>query len=108
MAFWKMVGFVVTPTTCLSRMSAARVPVTSRSRDRSSSQIETPASLSCFNVSLLMAILVSVAGGRTTCCAHLGQRGVRSRDRTVGGQAELLEQDLVRRAGAEVIQSEAF
>ena len=44
MAPAKIVGFVVTPTTCLSLISSARLPVSIRSRDRSSSQMETPAS----------------------------------------------------------------
>src|SRR5688500_16558766 len=42
-AFWKIDGFVVTPTTCLSLTRSAGLPVRRRSRDRSSSQIETPA-----------------------------------------------------------------
>src|SRR5215469_14024702 len=37
-----MVGFVVTPTTWSSATRLARLPVVSRSRLRSSSQIETP------------------------------------------------------------------
>src|ERR1043165_5299849 len=45
MAFAKIVGLVVTPDTPRSR-SAARLPDLSRSRLRSSSQTETPASRS--------------------------------------------------------------
>ena len=41
-AFWKIVGLLVTPTTCLSSTSSCRLPVRSRSRLMSSSQIETP------------------------------------------------------------------
>ncbi len=43
----KIVGLVVTPTTCLSLISSARLPVSIRSRERSSSQMETPASERC-------------------------------------------------------------
>src|SRR6478672_8863690 len=99
-----MVGLVVTPTTCLSRNSSASVPRTNRSRDRSSSQIETPASLSCFNVWELIGCL-SVAGGGAFGRADLGQGRVCCGDRAVGCQPELLVQDLVRRTRAEVIQS---
>src|SRR3954451_17606658 len=102
-----MVGLVVTPTTCLSRSSSASVPRTNRSRDRSSNQIETPASLSCFNVWELIMRL-SVAGRASFCRPDLGQGRVCRRDHAVGGQPELLVQDLVRRAGAEVVQSQTF
>ena len=40
----KIEGLVVTPTTELFLIRSARLPVSIRSRDRSSSQIETPAS----------------------------------------------------------------
>ncbi|SLI60611.1 Uncharacterised protein [Mycobacteroides abscessus subsp. abscessus] len=40
---WKIVGFVVTPTTPRVRTSSARLPDRMRSRDRSSSQTDTPA-----------------------------------------------------------------
>ena len=40
----KMVGLVVTPTTLWVLMSSARLPLVRRSRERSSSQMETPAS----------------------------------------------------------------
>ena len=39
-----MVGLVVTPTTLWVLMSSARLPLVRRSRERSSSQMETPAS----------------------------------------------------------------
>ncbi len=41
-AAWKIDGFVVTPTTPLSSMSFCRLPEVRRSRERSSSQMETP------------------------------------------------------------------
>src|ERR687886_302235 len=53
----KIVGLVVTPTTDDSRISCSRLPVLIRSRDRSSSQIETPASESCFSRSLMVVLL---------------------------------------------------
>ena len=40
----KIDGLVVTPTTWSFLMRSARLPLSMRSRDRSSSQIETPAS----------------------------------------------------------------
>lgn len=43
-AFWKMDGLVVTPTTLSFLMSSSRLPDSMRVRDRSSSQMETPAS----------------------------------------------------------------
>ena len=50
----KIVGFVVTPTTCLSLISSARLPVSIRSRERSSSQMETPASESVWSRSVMV------------------------------------------------------
>jgi hypothetical protein len=43
MAAWKILGLVVTPTTFFSSISCCRVPEERRSRDRSSSQMDTPA-----------------------------------------------------------------
>src|SRR5690606_40552490 len=43
-AAWKIEGFVVTPTTLRVASSSARLPVCRRLRERSSSQMETPAS----------------------------------------------------------------
>jgi hypothetical protein len=57
----KIVGFVVTPTTCFCAISSARLPVSMRSRDRSSSQIDTPASDSCFRRSLI-SLFLSLSG----------------------------------------------
>ncbi|SKS76439.1 Uncharacterised protein [Mycobacteroides abscessus subsp. abscessus] len=45
-AAWNIAGFVVTPTTLLVAINSARLPELSRSRERSSSQTATPASLS--------------------------------------------------------------
>src|SRR5437764_4916182 len=103
-----MLGFVVTPTTCRSRTNPASVPETSRSRDRSSSQIATPASDSCFKVWMLTLAPNSVAGGRTLGRADLRQRRVRRGDDALRRQAELFVEDLVRRARAEVVEAEGL
>src|SRR6266480_1500414 len=49
----KIVGLVVTPETCLSRTSAARLPLVSRSRRRSSSHTDTPAARSLASESVI-------------------------------------------------------
>src|SRR6266566_6613689 len=49
----KIVGLVVTPETCLSRTSAARLPLVSRSRRRSSSHTDTPAERSLASESVI-------------------------------------------------------
>src|SRR5207247_9685804 len=49
----KIVGVVVTPETCLSRTSAARLPLVSRSRRRSSSHTDTPAARSLASESVI-------------------------------------------------------
>src|SRR3712207_2846481 len=58
----KIVGLVVTPTTRWVRDSSARLPVLSRSRDRSSSQTATPASerVSSGVVARAVCVLVTV------------------------------------------------
>src|SRR3954466_14222615 len=83
-AAWKIDGLVVTPTTCWSRTRSARLPVSMRSRDRSSSQIETPASESCFRRSVMFPSLVGASVGGAPD-AVLGRRGD-----GLGGDAELL------------------
>src|SRR5690606_25743829 len=105
-----MEGFVVTPTTVPSSIWAARLPLTRRSRDRSSSQTETPSrARSCSG--LVIEILLRVAGGglRGTWGLSPGpvSRAVPGdlrpgllNDR-LGGEAELGEQLLQRRGGAE-------
>ncbi len=50
----------------------------------------------------------SVAGRGSRDGADLGERGVRRRDHVVGGEAELLEQHLVRRARPVVLDADAF
>src|SRR3954453_11181618 len=119
MPFWKMVGFVVTPTRLRSRISSARLPVRSRSRLRSSSQTATPASLSWRRGSVIVC-LFSVAGrsvdaGGVRWCSSvarrataggtdLGQGGVCGGDHALGREAELLVEHVVGRAGAVVLQ----
>ena len=52
----KIVGFVVTPLTDESLIRPSRLPELMRSRDRSSSQMETPASARPFSRSSLMCL----------------------------------------------------
>ena len=60
-AFAKMVGLVVTPLTCWSWIRDARLPLVSRCRERSSSQMETPASASAFKRSFMSEASLSRA-----------------------------------------------
>src|SRR5215469_599362 len=84
MAFAKMVGLVVTPTTWSCSIRSARLPVTSRSRLRSSSQIETPTLLRSASA-LVIATLLSAAGC-SPASGHAGQ-GEELRPRTrIGAQ----------------------
>src|SRR3954447_16049189 len=106
-----MVGFEVTPTTCWSRRSASSPPLCSRPREMSSSQMETPAAESSANLSVMSCLLWpvnSVTRGRPGDQSDLGQRGAGRGDHVVGGEAELLEQHLVRRAGPVVLQAHAL
>ena len=57
----KMLGLVVTPTTEELLMSSAKVPDSSRSRDKSSSQIATPALESCFKFSDIFVVPLLVS-----------------------------------------------
>src|SRR5687768_3040967 len=88
----KIVGFVVTPTTFQSRISSSRLPLVSRSRDRSSSQIETPAPDSAARFGLLNFLTPHSVKG--TACGG---------DDVLRREAELLEQRLVVGRGAEVL-----
>ena len=47
-AAWKIDGFVVTPETLRDEIRSARFPEAMRARERSSSQMLTPASTSCW------------------------------------------------------------
>src|SRR6516164_9012595 len=57
----KIVGLVVTPETCLSRTGAARLPLISRSRLRSSSHTDTPAARSLASESVIGSSEIVVA-----------------------------------------------
>src|SRR5947209_19778403 len=101
MALAKMVGLVVTPTTCRSRTSRARPPPSSRARLRSSSQIETPAFVSAASGSgrvpagsgrelvMLIAFFVSWMARRIPAAA----RGSQHDPRGVFEQADQLAEE---------------
>src|SRR4051794_22575517 len=79
MAPAKIVGLVVTPTTCLSLISSARLPVSIRSRERSSSQMETPASDRAWSRSVMVPPWRGwwrrSARGRDAVARGIGHRG---------------------------------
>src|SRR3954462_3023040 len=107
MAFWKMLGLLVTPTTCRSRIRSARLPARSGSRLMSSSQTETAALLSWASGSDMIAPRsASVAGGRTLDGGGAREARVRGGDDPVGGQAELFVDDLGRRGCAEALDAD--
>src|SRR3954454_22619353 len=121
-----MVGLVVTPTTLCSSTSDCRLPLRMRSRERSSSQTATPAFDSCARFSFWAIVMPScrfcwvcsaVAGGALEAAdgdAGAGRRDARrvgrlealagGGDDGVGGEAELLVELRVARAGAVVVQ----
>src|SRR3954451_16175494 len=100
MAAAKIVGLVVTPTTCFSLISSARLPVSIRSRERSSSQMETPASESACRRSVMVPPVRG--GGRTSAGGDVDAvaSGIGHRCR---GDAELGEDALVVGGGAVVL-----
>src|SRR4051794_5557004 len=100
MAAAKIVGLVVTPTTCFSLTRSARLPVSIRSRERSSSQMDTPASARAWSRSLIGSLL---RGGLFGCCVDAVLGGLRDR---LGGDAELRVDPLVRRGGAPVLEAD--
>src|SRR6266702_6722073 len=77
----KIVGLVVTPETCLSRASTARLPLISLSRLRSSSQIDTPAARSLASESVIGSSEIVVA-----CVSGPGAGGGGRRAGGRGGQ----------------------
>src|SRR4051795_1509793 len=101
-AFWKIVGLLVTPTTFFLSRSSCRLPVRSRSRLMSSSQIETPSSDSCASASLMSCPLSVACCGAPDATSPL-QGGVRSGHDAVRGEAELLEEHVAFGAGAEMV-----
>src|SRR5689334_23265596 len=98
-----MVGFVVTPTTCWSRISPARLPLVRRSRDRSSSQIDTPASESAARLSLLLMCLQLLSR-----ILDFGKRAARGVSDGVGRDPELAEQGREVGRSAEVLDRHDF
>src|SRR6476646_5682644 len=91
-AFWKIVGLLVTPTTCLVSTSSCRLPLRSRSRLMSSSQTETSWAERSASASVMVSSLRSGV-------LHCGMGGG---DHPVGCEAELLEQHVALGARAEV------
>src|ERR671912_2338877 len=61
-AAWKIDGFVVTPTTPLPSMSFCRLPEVRRSRERSSSQMETPFAARSWTAVLVMVLSLPCRG----------------------------------------------
>src|SRR6478672_12094373 len=110
----KIVGLVVTPTTCLSATRAARLPVSMRSRDRSSSQMLTPAAESSArgpDSVFLSALIVSSSRWGGASPRQTVRSPLRDADALLGGghdrggrDAELLVELGVRRTGAVVVQ----
>src|SRR5690348_7402129 len=102
MAFWKIVGLVVTPTTCCWSISSARLPDVIRLRDRSSSQIATPSSERRFSASVM-------ENASPTCRISASALGCGDRFPgggcdVLGSEAELAEKDLAVRRSTEVLQ----
>src|SRR6478735_5366282 len=104
MAFWKIDGLVVTPTTCCWSISSARLPDVIRLRDRSSSQIATPSSERRLSASVMeipspTCRMWASALGRGEGFPGLGGH-------VLGGEAELLEQHLSVGGGTEVLEGD--
>src|SRR6478735_2386393 len=102
MAFWKIDGLVVTPTTCCWSISSARLPDVIRLRDRSSSQIATPSSERRLSASV-MEIASPTCRIRASALGR-GQGFPRGGGHVLGGEAELLEEHLGVRRRTEVLQ----
>src|SRR6266566_8314858 len=112
-AWSKIVGLEVTPTTCRSRARAARLPLVSRTRLMSSSQMATPAADSSASASecvvmTVAPLLTGVRTCRTGIPSRLGQARHRRGHHVLRGQPEVLVEVLVTRAGAEVLQAHAL
>src|SRR5690348_7651507 len=103
-----MVGLVVMPTTWHSRRSLSSPPLVSRCRERSSSQIATPAEDSCASLSVIVNTPLSVARGTSRDLADAGQGSPCGRGNPVCGKPELVENHLVRRARPEVFEAHAL
>src|SRR4051794_26311734 len=91
MAAAKIVGLVVTPTTCFSLISSARLPVSIRSRERSSSQMETPASERAWSRSVMVPPVGAWwSRGWRGSVLHAPQAVARGVGHGLTGDAELL------------------
>src|SRR6478609_5373864 len=101
MAAWKMEGLVVTPTTFFSSMSLRRVPVSRRPRERSSSQMETPASDSCW-----VGVVISVSPKRWGLALKAGEGVLGGGGHCFCRDAELLEKALVVGGSAVVLEAD--
>src|SRR5689334_19912632 len=99
-----MVGLEVTPTTWKSSISDCRLPVRSRSRLMSSSQIDTPASESCARTSLDTVLFLPCSAGRSA--ADPGEAVACSRGYPLRRNAKLLVDLLVGGRGAVVVYSD--
>src|SRR6185312_10915632 len=94
-----MDGLVVTPTTFISSIMAFRVPELIRSRERSSSQMETPASERAWVFGLDIASSLGVV--------DLCERVAGGLDNSLGRDTEFAEQGLVVGGGTVVLQRHA-
>src|SRR5690348_7114406 len=102
MAFWKIVGLVVTPTTCCWSISSARLPDVIRLRDRSSSKIATPSSERRFSASVMeIASPTCRISASALGCGDRFPGDVRD---VLGSEAEFTEEDLAVRRSTEVLQ----
>ena len=115
----KIVGLEVTPTTCRSLISSARLPVVSRSRLMSSSQTDTPAADSSPRIVVVpvrsWVLLRFRCSARSIVTARSarppaspGQAARARRRHPLRGEAELLVQRLVGGGGAEVLEADAL
>src|SRR5690349_6463795 len=100
-----MVGLEVTPTTWKSSISDCRLPVRSRSRLMSSSQIDTPAAESSARTSFATVIFLPCSA-RARLATDPGQTVACRRGYPLGRDAKLLVNLLVGGRGAEVVYSD--
>src|SRR6478752_9831448 len=102
MAFWKIDGLVVTPTTCCWSISSARLPDVIRLRDRSSSQIATPSSERRLSASVMeIASPTCRMSASALGCGDRFPGGFRD---VLGSETELAEEHLAVGRSTEVLQ----
>src|SRR6478735_7327059 len=102
MAFWKIDGLVVTPTTCCWSISSARLPDVIRLRDRSSSQIATPSSERRLSASVME--IPSPTCRMSASALSCGDRFPGDVGDVLGGESEFAEEHLGVGRGTEVLQ----